>query len=422
MTTGRELEINLSTLLGLNNRKPDFRLRDKEGVFLRAAANALITDAGTARRRDGYTQVFNGSDCHSFWTDAATGDGYYVDGATLYRTTDAGDTLERSIVVADLVPGRQLTYARTGTDVVFSDGVTNRCLSTDGERAFGVPPLQRVPTVEATAGGGLVAGSYSVCFAYANDHLEISGTTPAWLVDVPQNGKLDLTDLPATWPRGVDMLLVYVSQPGGAAMFIEQRLLAPATTMTLGMVTGGGAECTTYLQASTPAGRILRWWSGRLYVANGSTLFYSDPYSPALYTPARNYVQFNAPITVVEPCDAGMYVVADKAYWLAGDITQATAKEVLPLPAAFGSSYQMPMVQAVYWMSPKGTVVGDWQGQVTLLQDENVVMPRAEQGATVVLEQDGQRHAVTSIFGVNGSSAAARSYMDAEVIRKGTTL
>lgn len=422
MTTGRELEINLSTLLGLNNRRPDFRLRTKDGVFLRAAANALITDAGTARRRAGYTQVFSGSDCHSFWHDAATDEGYYVDGATLYRTKDNGASLDREVVVNDLVPGRALTYTRAGTDVVFSDGVTNRCLSADGERVFGVPPLQRVPTVEASVGGALAAGSYSVCFAYANTHLEISGTTPAWLVDVPADGKLTITDLPDAWPRGVDMLLIYVSQPGGAAMFIEQRLLAPQASVTLSVVTGGGAECSTYLQASTPAGRILRWWGGRLYVANGSTLFYSDAYNPALYTPARNYVQFNAPITVVEPCDGGVYVVADKAYWLAGDITQATAKEVLPAPAAFGSSHHLPMAQAVYWMSSKGLVVGDWQGQVSLLQDENVVVPRMNSGATVVLEQDGQRHAVTALYGVNGASAAARSYMDAEVIRKGTSL
>ena len=52
-------------------------------------------------------------------------------------------------------------------------------------------------------------------------------------------------------------------------------------------------------------------------------------------------------------------------------------------------------------------VRGGTGGEVELLQDENVAVPTAESGASFVLEQNGQRHAVSSLLGVHASSTAA---------------
>ena len=422
MSTGRELEVNISTLLGLNNRRPDFRLRTKDGSFLRAASNAVVSDAGTVKRRSGYVEEFAGTDCHSFWVDSATDTGFYADEATLYRVTAAGGGLRREALVADLVRGRQLTYARAGTDVVFSDGVTNRCIGSDGERPFGVPGLPAVPTVTTSSGGSMLAGVYLVCFAFANDQMELSGTTPALQIDVPANGALVLSGMPAAWPAGVDQLIIYVSPPNDQTMYAEQRLYAPATSATVSTLSGAGMQVTTYLARALPPGRILRYFGARLYVVDGPLLWYSDVYSPALCSSSRSFVQFPAPITVFEPCDDGVFLVADQTYWLAGDIESTTLRQVLPCTAVFGSAGNLPQTKQCYWMSSKGMVLAGPGGAAELLQDENVVVGRAAAGASVVLEQDGQRHAVSSLYGAEGAVAAARSYMDAEVIRKGTTL
>lgn len=421
MTTGRELEVNLSALLGLNNRRPDFRLRTKDGVFVRAAVNSLVSDAGSIKRRSGYAEEFAGADCHSFWVDTTTDTGYYADTSTLYRVRASGAGLAREVMVSDLARGRMLTYARVGTDVVFSDGVKNRCIGAEGERPFGVPSVQTTPVVTPSTGGSLTAGAYQVCFAYANDQLEIGGTTPAALVDVPANGKLTITNLPAAWPLGADTLLIYVSTPNGTAMFVERRQLTPSTTDTISVLLGSGMQASTYLQRELPPGRILRFYGTRLYVADGVTLWYSDIYSPALCSPSRSFVMFQAPITVVEPCDDGLFVVADATYWLGGDIESATLKEVSPATGVFGTGRAMPHQKQCFWMSNKGIVMGSPGGAVELLQDENVVVPGAAAGASLVLETDGQRHAISSLFGAEGATAAARSYMDTEVVRKGTT-
>lgn len=422
MTTGSELEVNLSTLLGLNNRRPDFRLRTKDGSFVRAASNALVSAAGTVKRRQGYAQEFAGSDCHSFWVDKTADTGFYVDGTTLYRVVESGDGLARQSVAANMVRGRQLTYARVGTDVVFSDGVTNRCVASDGVRPFGVPDLQVLPAVTAGAGGSLVEGVYAVCFAFANLGLEFSGATPAQLVNVAAGGKITITGLPVTWPAGADILVVYVSDPNGLTLLAERRLSAPTSSAVVATLSGSGMQVGTEFQAALPPGRILRYFASRLYVADGPVLRYSEIYSPALHMPARNHVQFPAPITVMEPCDAGMFVVADATYWLAGDIEKATLKVVSPCTGVFGTAGVLPHEQSVFWMSSRGLAIGSSGGEVILLHDENVAVAGAAAGASFVLEADGQRHAVTSLFGAEGSVAAASSYMHAEIVRKGTTL
>lgn len=422
MTTGRELEVNLSTVLGLNNRRPDFRLRTKEGSFLRAASNAVVSNAGTTKRRSGYTKKLNGSDCHSFWAAPTADTGFYVDGTTLYRVTAAGDGLTRAAVTTDLARGRMLTYAQVGTDVVFSDGAVNRCIGSDGERPFGVPELQVLPAVAASPGGSLAPGMYQVCFGFGNAQLELSGTTAAQLVAVPVNGKLTITEMPAVWPRGADTLIVYVSQPNAQTMFAELRIRAPAGSATLSVLTGSGMQATTYLQRALPPGRILRYFGTRLLVADGPLLWYSDVYSPALCSPSRSSVQFPAPITVIEPCDSGVFLVADQTYWLEGDIESTTPRVVSPSTAVFGTGGQMPHTQQCFWAGSKGLTIGGAGGQISFPQDENVAVNSAIAGASTVVELDGQRHAVSSLFGVDNAPTAARSYMSAEIVRKGTTL
>ena len=420
MTTGNELEVNLNVMLGLNNRRPDFRLRTKDGSFARSAPNVVVSESGSLKRRAGYTKQFAGTDCHSLWV-SHTDVGFYVDGTTLYRVRAGGADLVREVIASDLARGRTLTYAEMGTDVVFSDGITNRCVGDEGIRVFGVPELAVQPMASAGIGGALTAGVYQITFAYGNDQFELSGCTPAQLVDVSDNGKITVAGLPASWPVGVAVLVIYVSQPGGSTMFSEVQQLAPATTATISQLSGSGMQATTYLQRALPAGSILRFYASRMYAAAGPVLWYSNVYSPALCSPAKNYVQFVAPITVMEPCDGGMYVVADATYWLAGDITSTELKTVAPYTGVLGSGMRLPHEQGSVWMTPRGIAKGSPTGEVELLQDENVAVSRAAAGATLVQEQDGQRFVASSLFGAEGASAAARSYMDAEVIRKGTT-
>ena len=107
---------------------------------------------------------------------------------------------------------------------------------------------------------------------------------------------------------------------------------------------------------------------------------------------------------------------------MAGDVLAAELKAASPCGAVFGTAGRMPHSTDVFWMSTRGLATGKSTGEVMLVQDENVVVPAAAEGASLVLEDDGQRHTISTLSGAEFGAVAARSYMDAEVVRKGTTL
>lgn len=422
MSIGKERTVNLSVLLGANNRSPDHRLRTKDGSFVRSAANMDITDGFTAKRRDGYTEVAAATNARGAWTDELADAGYFVDGRSLYRAKPAGAGLAMTLLAADLAPTAPVSFTRMGQEVVFTDGATIRVVDVEETvvRPLGATGLAAAPAVSAGGGGSLKAGYYSVAFAHANAGREVSPLTPPAQVLVADNGAIVVSGLPA-WPADATELHVYVAPLNSDVLLLEARLTAFVSSLTIPVLSGAGRVAATQHMIALPPGRILRWYAGRLLCAAGNTLWYSDVYSPALCRPTQGFVDFPAPITVLEPCDDGIYLAADATYWLQGDITQTVAKVVSPTRGVFGSGGQQRLAKRCHWMTEQGLAIGAPGGEIEFPQAETIAVSRGEYGASLHRESDGQRHLIASLFGASGSTAA-RSYMDAEVIRKGTSL
>lgn len=170
-----------------------------------------------------------------------------------------------------------------------------------------------------------------------------------------------------------------------------------------------------------PAGTIVRHYKGRLLVVRGSVLYVSEPWAPHVYAPARGYIPFTAAITLVVVFDTGVFVCADRTYWMPGDLTEGMAT-VLPHGAIAGSDSYADDANAAIWASPLGLVRGTPDGAAVNLQDKTVATDSGTSGATLLREFDGMKKAVAAVSGVEQSAAAARSYMDAEIVRKGVTL
>lgn len=425
---GSERSASLSSFLGLDNRRPDFKLHTKDGEFLRAAANVDISDAQTVKRRQGTTRVISGSKCHSLWTDYKTGTSLYVDGGTLYqvRASTGGDP-ERA-VIASGVGDRPLSYAGIDEEIIFSDGLSIRTIvsGTGVARQFGLDAPAVLPTLTANSAGtgSLVAGVYGVSIAYRNEWNEISGMPDTIYIDVPERGSITVGGLPTSWPTGVIELLVYAAPAAAQTLYRAARLAAPASSTVLTSITSSGAVANTLGFIPLPAGSILRYWGSRMYSAAGDTLWFSRPFSPALCNPGRDYIQLLAPITVMEPCDNGLFIVADRTYWLSDDPEKATLVTVSPLKGLAYSSgaFDVDNKPRCYWMTDHGLVIGSPDGSIELAQDEHVFMERGLVGASLFRESDGARQIISSVFGAGQSVTAARSYMDAEIVRKGTSV
>lgn len=392
--------VTVGPWLGMNNRLPDTRLSSEDGAFLRNAVNVDLSAAGTARRRAGTTRVTPGADCHSLWSDGAAL--YFVDYDTLYR--------DGAPLATGLPPWQRLSYTTTPRGAVCSNGATMRWL--DGFTPFGTEPPRYAPLLSASPGGSLPRGVYQIALAAVGEDGELSGTTVPQAVDVPADGLLELSSLPAA-----QTVVVYMTPPNGDVLFAAATV--QQASLVFSALPAFGARCQTLLLRPMPAGQIVRHHNGRLLSAKDNTLYYSEPYALTLHNPQRGYVSFPAPITLVEPCGDSVFVAADKTYYLRGEISQAVLDEVLPYRAVAGTGSTVPHSKEVWWMSERGMVLGTPDGQVQNLQDKNVAVDPATVGAALYRERDGVRQMLASLFNAQQTVAAARTFMDAEIVRQG---
>ncbi len=182
-------------------------------------------------------------------------------------------------------------------------------------------------------------------------------------------------------------------------------------TFTIALPPTSGRQCETLGLAPMPPGTIVRHALGRLVVASGRTLVFSEPYRYGLTNPTESYITFSAPITVVAPTQNGLYVCAEETYWLPS-LPPADISTVLPFGALAHSDVfldaQTEDDQYCAWMSPRGAVTATISGKATLVQDGNLNFSEAERGAVMLRRSLGDRSLVISRSGVQPGVSKAR--------------
>lgn len=401
----------LGPFVGLNNRAPAHQLAvvergRKVGDFVRNAVNVDLTAAGTLQRRPGTTREVVGTEAHSLWGDGIVG--YYVDGENLKRFPD-------TVLRGGLTPGLRVSFAKDALGgIVWSNGV-------EIERIVGTTSLPLIPqtpnpepTVTVAAGGALSAGAYQVAVVAVEAGVESAPTWPVQVV-VPEGGRINVSGLAGT-------VRVYASACDGDVLFLNEETSSASTSIAVPPLTDS-PQLTTVGLRPLPPGHIVRTFRGRTLVANGSTLYMSEPYALGLYNPLRGFIPLPARITVCEPCDDGVYLCADQTYWLGGkNVVDSELLSVLPYGGVEGTGGARPEEKSVFWYSPRGAIVGRPSGQVKAVQEDAVAVDAAVAGAMAYREQNGLRQLVASVFGTQPSVAVATSFAEAEVIRKESML
>lgn len=393
--------------LGINNRLPDFALGVSErgrkaGDWLRNAVNVDLTDAGTLKLRPGPARRIECSDAHSLWDDGRQA--YYVDGDTLYR-------YPREAVLSGLTPRLRASYdADPRGGVFWSNGVTIGRIEGAQALPLGVPTPNPAPGIAADGGGSLPGGKYIVAVVAVSALGEHSPPTDPVQIDVPENGVIEIAGL-------TGQCAVFMSPQNGDELYLAAQTDQPATAI-YALPEFGPTIQTLELQPMPP-GQIVRWADGRLLVASGSTLIYSDRYMPALFNPLRDYIPFAQRITVMEPCGGGVFIVADKTYFLSGvGRLDAQLPELLPYGAIEGTASRSPWDESVTWFSERGLVVGSPDGTVKNVQEDVIAVGAAEYGASFFVERDGMRQIVAALFQAGPMQAAAHSFLEDESERK----
>jgi hypothetical protein len=244
--------------------------------------------------------------------------------------------------------------------------------------------------------------------------------------------------LPTDFPPGVVALQLFATPCDDSSFMHLGILMAPAAPgATFDVPAGPDLTylCPTMHREPLPAGHIIRRTFGgaRTLVASGDTLYYTEPFLHGLYDPLAGYIRFEDEIAVVECARGGVYVATKtKTYRLPTDLASSELELILPYGGVRGASGVSSDQITAWWMSARGLVrVGEADDRnadnlapggesVVNMQEEALAMHRYASGAALYRESNGVKQIISSLFNAETVGAAAYSYFDAEIIRKGT--
>lgn len=370
---------------GLSNRRPDHALFSEDrGFFLAVAENVDLTKAGdlVVRKIPDLIQAMTAP--HSLF------DGLMVRESSLYAVTlpSYAETFKRL-----LSSNSPMSYAAINGSTYFSNGTDSGWVDSDGTvRPLGLP-TPASPTVTGIS-GTLFAGKYQVCISYANSTTgEEGGISPSTMQELATNGALRIALPGAT--DGATHVKVYVSPINGGVPLLQTTVEASTTSVDLTSFSFSGRESAQRIEAPLPAGSRIFEFNGRLCSANGNDLFIGLPYRHGYYLPLSGRIHFPAPISVAIGNQSGIFVAADKTYFIAGgDPSNAEGlRDVLPYGAIPGTEFVLPHKEniVVGWMSTKGFVLAGSDGSVSAVSADEVDVVLPVRGVSAVIENDGRR-------------------------------
>ena len=368
---------------GINNVLHPHRLPDDA---LTVAADADIGLTGEITRRAGYTETLGA--CHKNLHQAA---------GFLLATVDGGDLISmdavggaRTVLSPSLGPSRVWYCNLPDGRTTFSNGLINGITDGAAATAWGVPVPESLGALTPVA-GELFPGDYQWQLTYVrlSDGLE-SGPIYSNPEPVPDGGVL-LTGLPMLDGHKIN---VYLTSADG-----DQAYLAGSTfTGSFGYLGKNDAlslPCRTDHLRPAPAGTVTAFWRGRVLVAVGPVLYASKTNAWELFDFRRDFKQFSAPITLVQPVDGGVFVGTEKelAFLSGTEFDKLAYVQVLDGPTVLGSGVAVrgELVRrgdgagqgaAMVCIARRGIVAGFSDGGIARMTEGRYTTDAAEVAAT----------------------------------------
>lgn len=407
---------------GLNNVAQDTEVPP---TALRKAFNVDLTDEGKPRRRKGRTSVHSGSNIRSLFD---------VNGFTVFAEGNVFKRIFPNNSVVTLYTGLDhnnwLSYAPLNDMLYFTDGDNNFQSTLGGVvSSLSVPnPIVR-PTLAANAAGGLDAGKYQVICTHVNSAGVESGTSiPALTITLTAGQGIDVSGI--NLPSGATATNIYMTKANGETLYHHSQITGTSTTL---MKQALGKSLETQHMEPLPAGQIMFYFKGRLWVADGEVLWYSEPLRYGLTRLSANFIVFPERITIGLPVLDGIYICSDQTYFLAGtDPKKMQQVVVLPDRGVEGTGatvnkdvFEMEDVveDTAYWFGTGGMMLGLPGGRVVSLMENRVAVPDYQKGATLYRAEDGIEQMITAVRDPgDADSMSVGDTASAEVIRNGITL
>jgi hypothetical protein len=381
---------------GLRNSLPTARFALSD---LEVASNIDLDESGMASRRAGRTSVLAG-DVHSLWSEEDVC--LFVQASTLKRLS----TAYTASTLKTLASNARMAYQKVDERVYFTNETDTGVLENGAARSWGIEPPPAIAS--AVTVGYMPAGDYQATMTYVREDGQESGAGLATRITVPAGAGLDFT-LPVSSDPGVAAKIVYLSTANGEVLYRALFLSADETTASY---TNDTTELALELQSqflsAPPAGHLLGYFQGCMYVAVGDTVYPSEPYAHEWFD-LRKFISFDAKVTLFAPIeDEGVFIGTEKSIgWMPGSgpeafryVRRASYGAILGAldyveadkfsDGALGAR-DLPM-----WLSTKGVCVGLPGGSVQNLTDAKYSFTAQGSGCALYRSDTSQLIAVAN--------------------------
>lgn len=312
---------------GINNVLQPHRLGTDA---LTVATNVDVGLTGDLTRRAGYTELL--PTCHKNLHQA---DGFVlatVDGGDLISMDASGGL--RTTLYPSLGPDRVWYCDLPDGRTTFSNGLINGITGGQTATTWGVPVPESLGTLTPVA-GELFPGDYQYQLTYVrlSDGLE-GGPLYSNPWSVPDGGIL-LMGLPELEGHKIN---VYLTSANGENAYLAGSTFSGSFSY-LGKNDALVLPCRTGNLRPAPAGTATAFWRGRVLVAVGPVLYASKTNGWESFDFRRDFKQFAAPITLVQPVDGGVFVGTEgELAFLGGtEFDKLSYVQVLDGPTVLGS-------------------------------------------------------------------------------------
>ncbi len=393
MPTPDRSPLKLKFPAGTDNQSREFEIPDGAA---RRIINMDVTRAGAVRVRDGLRRL-SSTPCHSLFPRASGA--LLVSGGQLCR-------MAADYSLTPLVPvvGR-VSYADHNAEIFWSDGASVGRITTAGQASFWglTAPAAQI----TTTAGAWPAGLYRIALTARVYGVE-SGASAVTLPIA--DGQAVTVTTPAA-ANEVDFI-VYATARDGTEL--RQVAILPPNATGIPALRDWGKPLLSLHATAPPAGRYVRAYSGRLWIAAEKTLWFTASLSPHWIFPADHFVQFERPITLLDAVADGLYVSTDqRVYFLQGAApAQMHQRVVSPFGAVPGTgNHQGPREtlagdaapdQMVYWVDQDGAVcVGRSGGIIERVTAARFRAPGASLGHSAYREHQGIRQLIIALAGAS---------------------
>lgn len=413
---------------GINNRAKEEAVPDDA---LRAAMNIDLDRDGKLRRRQGFTLAKSLTNCCSLWAHVDYPFLFVASGGMLHSFNASLETVA-SVALTSSAP---ISYALAAGRVYWSNGLDMGCVRDGVFETWALEQPGGNPDLSPSVGiGGLEAGCYQVAATFLHSDGRESGATLATLVDLATGDGIQLANIPQPTSADIEFVRLYRTSHNGDVLFLAMDIPVGLTSMLLGHQQLGRALETQFRQAM-PAGQIVRLHNGRLLVARGNVLYWSDTFNYGLTKLTENYVQFSHEITMLEPVghagNASLYVASgDRLFSVLGEDPKTWARSIAASYGVVrgascsvdGKSLGLDTTGDVaVWMNKTGSLVAGLQGGllVPLHDAQYSGLYNIESGAMATRDINGMSQLIATLKGGNRAGLTTSDSVEAEVWKDG---